>query len=54
MTDTFKHRKRDLADQGFDPRQTDDVIYFAAPNASTYRRLGAALYAQIVSGAIIL
>lgn len=54
MTDTFKHRKRDLADQGFDPRQTDDAIYFAVPNASAYRRLGAGLYAQIVSGAIVL
>ncbi|HTJ02901.1 MAG TPA: long-chain-acyl-CoA synthetase, partial [Methylovirgula sp.] len=54
MTDTFKHRKRELADQGFDPRQTEDAIYFAAPNAPAYRRLGAGLHAQIVSGAIIL
>jgi fatty-acyl-CoA synthase len=54
MTDTFKHRKRDLVDQGFDPRRTDDAIYFAAQSASAYQRLDAELYEQIICGTVVL
>ncbi len=54
MTDTFKHRKRDLAEQGFDPSRADESIYFAAQNTPAYRLVDPELYEQIISGAILL
>ena len=53
-TETFKHKKRALAAQGFDPRATGHALYFAEPGGDSYARIDAALYERIVSGAIRL
>lgn len=50
MTETFKHKKRALALEGFDPRRIDDAIYFARPGEEAYARLDAALYERIAAG----
>jgi fatty-acyl-CoA synthase len=53
VTETFKHRKRELAGEGFDPRRTRrDPVFFASPGGSIYTALDLALYEKIIGGAI--
>ena len=51
-TGTFKPRKQDLVQAGFDPGRVDDPLYFDDPRAQRYVPLDAALFATIVSGAV--
>jgi len=48
MTGTFKHRKTDLARDGFDPARTSDPLF--ADVGGSYVELDAALYGRIASG----
>lgn len=54
LTATFKHRKRELADQGFDPRLIPDPVFFASSKQSIYVPLDASLFLKIVAGAVQL
>ena len=51
-TGTFKPRKQDLAQAGFDPQQIKDPLYFDDARSQRYVALDAKLYAAIVSGAV--
>jgi fatty-acyl-CoA synthase len=51
-TGTFKPRKQDLINAGFDPARTGDKLYFDDPRRQAYVPLDAALYAAISTGAI--
>jgi len=50
ITETFKHKKQTLAEQGFDPRHVEDALYFASPGASGYAPLDAAMRQRICAG----
>lgn len=54
MTETFKHRKRELAAEGFDPRQARDPVFFASSERPIYAALDLALYEKILAGAVPL
>jgi len=54
VTETFKHRKRDLAAQGFDPRAIHEPVFFASPDRSIFTALDSSLYARILAGAVPL
>jgi len=54
VTETFKHRKRELAEQGFDPRAIGDPVFFASSERSIYVALDLALYEKILAGAVPL
>ena len=54
MTATFKHRKRELALEGFDPALTRDAIYFHDPASNSYVPLDAALHARLAAGTVRL
>lgn len=54
VTETFKHRKRELAREGFDPRSAPDPVFFASLERSIYTALDLALYEKIVGGAVAL
>ncbi len=47
-TETFKHKKRALVEQGFDPLRIAEPLYFASHGDTTYVRLDRELHAQIV------
>ncbi len=49
-TVTFKHRKVDLAEQGFDPARVDDALYFRDDAVRDYVRLDGALYERLCRG----
>jgi len=49
-TGTFKPRKQDLAQAGFDPSRIKDPLYFDDPRAQAYVPLDAALFAAISAG----
>jgi fatty-acyl-CoA synthase len=52
VTGTFKHRKVDLVDEGFDPsRVTEPLLFFDSERAG-YVPLDAALHARITAGAV--
>jgi fatty-acyl-CoA synthase len=51
-TGTFKPRKQDLINTGFDPARIKDKLYFDDPRTQAYVPLDAALYAAIVGGAV--
>ncbi len=53
-TGTFKYRKVDLVNEGFDPSKVEHEIYFDHPDSKTYVRVTPELYAQIQSGAFRL
>lgn len=53
ITATFKHKKTELAREGFDPVTISDPIYFNDP-ARGFVPLDAALYSRIVGGEIRL
>ncbi|MBX3479809.1 MAG: long-chain-acyl-CoA synthetase [Caulobacter sp.] len=49
-TGTFKYRKVDLVEDGFDPGKTRDPIYFKNPVRKTYVKLTKASYAKVLAG----
>jgi fatty-acyl-CoA synthase len=51
-TGTFKPRKQDLVNAGFDPARIQDKLYFDDPRAQAYVPLDAALYEAIVGGSV--
>jgi fatty-acyl-CoA synthase len=51
-TGTFKPRKQELAQAGFDPARIRDALYFDDPRTQAYARLDATLHAAIVAGAV--
>jgi fatty-acyl-CoA synthase len=53
-TATFKHRKVDFAEQGFDPARVGDPLYFRDDSARTYVPMDRALYDRLCAGAIKL
>jgi fatty-acyl-CoA synthase len=54
ITATFKHKKGDLAGEGFDPGRTDDPLYVFDRDAGTYVALDRDRFARIQSGAMRL
>jgi fatty-acyl-CoA synthase len=48
-TGTFKYRKIDLVQEGFDPGHTKDPLYFRDP-AKGYVKLTKAVHAKILAG----
>jgi fatty-acyl-CoA synthase len=54
VTETFKHRKRELAAQGFNPATIDEPVFFASPSQPIYAALDLALYERILVGAVPL
>jgi fatty-acyl-CoA synthase len=50
VTSTFKHAKRELAQQGFDPAGTSDALYLDDPQRRAFVPLDAALYERIRNG----
>ena len=51
VTATFKHRKVELVDEGYDPAKVGDRLYFADPEQKTFVTLDADVYARLQSGA---
>ncbi|MDP9009230.1 MAG: long-chain-acyl-CoA synthetase [Pseudomonadota bacterium] len=51
-TATFKPRKQDLVQAGFDPSRISDPLYFDDPRSQGYVPLDAALFAAILSGTL--
>jgi len=51
-TGTFKPRKQDLMEAGFDPSRIKDKLYFDDPRTQAYVPLDAALYAAISGGTV--
>jgi len=47
VTDTFKHKKHALAREGFDPRSSQDVIYFSDPERQEFVPLTVELFERI-------
>jgi fatty-acyl-CoA synthase len=54
ITETFKHRSRALAAEGFDPRVVTEPVFFASPARPIYLALDLALYGEILAGAVPL
>ncbi|QGM99713.1 long-chain-acyl-CoA synthetase [Methylocystis parvus] len=52
VTETFKHRKRELAAEGFDPRALPDPVFFATSERPIYAALDLALYEKILAGVV--
>jgi fatty-acyl-CoA synthase len=50
ITGTFKLRKQELAEQGYDPGCTDDPLYFDTGRSGSYERLDAVRHRRIVDG----
>src|SRR3954447_6496206 len=51
-TSTFKHKKTDLVQDGFDPSRGPDPIYFNDPQRKAFVRLDADLYRDINAGRV--
>jgi fatty-acyl-CoA synthase len=51
-TGTFKPRKQDLMQAGFDPSRVTDPLYFDYARSQRYIAVDAALYAAISEGTI--
>ena len=49
-TGTFKHRKDELAREGYDPAATSDAIYVSDPQQQAYVRVDGALFERIQRG----
>lgn len=52
LTGTFKQRKVEMVERGFDPSRTEDPIYFNDPRAQSFVRLDQSMFDQIQSGAV--
>ena len=50
VTSTFKHKRSDLAREGFDPAAISDTLYFDDQARQAYVPLDATLHADIVTG----
>jgi len=50
LTGTFKQRKQELIEQGFDPGRTADPLYFERAVPGRYERLDALLHQRIIQG----
>jgi fatty-acyl-CoA synthase len=53
-TETFKQKKRELVREGFDPRLSEDSIFFKDPKSGAYIPLEANDYAGITEGIVRL
>jgi fatty-acyl-CoA synthase len=51
-TGTFKPRKQELVQSGFDPARIEDPLYFDDPRAQAYVPVDAALFAAISAGTV--
>lgn len=51
-TGTFKPRKQDLMDEGFNPARTEDPLYLDDPRAQRYVPIDASLFAAIGAGTV--
>ena len=49
-TGTFKYRKVDLVEEGFDPARTKDPIYFRSPVKKAFVKVTKAGFEKIRSG----
>jgi fatty-acyl-CoA synthase len=54
VTGTFKQKKAEAVQEGFDPRTVADILMFDDPRHEAYVPLSPALHAEIVSGALRL
>lgn len=54
LTGTFRHRSRELAQQGFDPAQVSDPLYFDDRRAAAYVKMDATLHEHIRAGTLRL
>lgn len=50
VTGTFKQRKQELAEQGYDPGRTGDPLFFDDASKGCYERLDASLHDRIIRG----
>src|SRR6201996_222236 len=53
-TETFKQKKSELAQEGFDPQRVGDPMFFRDARSGEYRPIDADAYAGIVDGKIRL
>ena len=53
-TETFKQKKQDLVEEGFDPGRISDPLYFSNPSSGAYVRLDGALFGAIIAGQVRL
>jgi fatty-acyl-CoA synthase len=53
-TETFKQKKSELAQEGFDPQRVTDPLFFRDARSGEYRPIDAEVYAGIVDGTIRL
>ena len=51
-TGTFKPRKQELVQSGFDPARIEDPLYFDDPRTQAYVPVDAALFAAISAGTV--
>ncbi len=54
VTGTFKHRKVELIEQGFDPGQVADVLLFLDPQSGSYEPLDPERFREIAAGRVRL
>jgi fatty-acyl-CoA synthase len=54
VTATFKHKKTDLVQEGFDPKTTNDPIFFYDKDLDGFVRVDNALHQRITSGQVRL
>ncbi len=54
VTETFKHKKKALAEEGFDPKHVRDALYYLDRGRRAYVPLDAARFSGIVSGRLRL
>jgi fatty-acyl-CoA synthase len=52
VTTTFKQKKTDLVEQGYDPHAIADPIYFNDPQRKAFVRLDAELFERINAGEV--
>ena len=53
-TETFKQKKQELVQDGFNPHRLTDPLFFKEPRSGTYRPIDADAYARILDGSIRL
>jgi fatty-acyl-CoA synthase len=52
ITGTFKHRKVDLVEEGFDPDRISDLLYFRDPEEQAFVTLDRPVFERIVNGEV--
>jgi fatty-acyl-CoA synthase len=53
-TETFKQKKQELVQDGFNPHRLTDPLFFKEPKSGAYRPIDADAYARILDGSIRL